>query len=952
MRLFAMTFQCVARALTRMGDSTHASAPSIHPHESASHRVPMGVIVPSRRRSLEQAAGVGLGLALACAKAHAAPSYDVRAALSASGDVVSFDEVVALEPADPPPSALTLWLYADRQRTKPPSFDEFSAERLYVGNASYGGFDPLIIRVEGCPEQSIAGAGDDEVSPVEGRSLTIDVCNEATKPLRVHVRGALRLASRYGTLGHARNGTQLGDPWYPLLVDAEAPAPPRADHRVTLSSEEPRVFVHGGGATSGKEASWEVRDVTHAAVFALEEAHIARETVRGIDVSFVTQRAPVPRTKDSPTGEADPFDPDASRKIVATTERAISFARSLGMSASPIALPRGLSPKLVVVEIEERQRLAVALPGILAVSDRAFRLFPLGAVERFHELGLRRRAFAVLLDPHLRAVERERDLPWAADLSASLLLDLSIRAENEPRKSPSDLVGFASFHPAVDQLLYAPQVAFRSEYFAQHDGDDLDRDGAERAKNPWPFGRFVLEKLRDRLGPEKLSEMARLHLFQGISFRNAASQAHEAPLDAFFATWIGKKRRLAYRLGPIRSTKTDEGFEHVVTVERLGETWIREPVTVEVRDEEGKKVRGVWDAPGEAGEVRLRTSHALDAVTIDPEGRLSQDPKLTRVHPRYDDTTEHPFRPPVFNAFAANLSFSRARPDALVDFSLRRKYDVREGFGLRLVTSQRGYGGGIRYFRGLGSMVDLNSTAATASVGVSALRSDTGFGGSRTPVTEAGVNLGVGFDTRRQINDPATGRSLSFGTFLGVDHEDAGKNHLALTFSARGQQLLWTSVTNIVALTAGGTLAKCPALPHALPTLGSRQSLRAYETDELLGCATTFVSIEDRWSPLRGFYWNAANLAWLRKVQVVPFAAAGTVSSRTTAEDLFRRYFLEAGLGLRAHYDYAGVQPAVMALDFAFPLTRRDDCRSRDKSGICTSQRAPLGVWVSFEQTF
>lgn len=895
--------------------------------------------------------GFGLALTLMSRVGVAGPSYDIRAMVSEGGDRVAFDQVIAFDEDDPPTRSVTLFLYADRMRGEPPSLDEFSAERLYVGDLSRGGFETLRLRVDGCPEQELPEALASEVSPTRGRILDISVCDKASLPLRIRIEGSLGLARRYGTLGHARNGTQLGDPWYPLVIARDAPVPARTKHRVTLASEASRIFVHEGGASEGREASWEALDATHAAAFVLESGHIQREVVQGVQVSFVTKRAPVSSRRDPVLGDADPFEPDAAGKIVSAAKRAIAFARSLGMSASPIAMPRGLRDRLVVVEIEERQRLAVTLPGIVAVSDRAFRLFPLADIERFHELGLRRRVFSLLVDPHLRALESERDLPFVADLVGSLLHDLSVRAEREPRKTPSDLVGFASFHPAVDQLLYAPKVAFRGEYFAGLE-DDPDRDGAERALNPWPRGRFILEKLRDELGNERLFEGMRAHLFEGVPLREAMEAAGERSLDTFFETWVGPKRRVAYRLGEIRSTEVGEGFEHVVAIERLGETWIEEPVTVEVRDEEGERVRGVWKGSGPRGEVRLRTRHAFRAATLDPEGRLTQDPRLTRVHPQYDDSTEHPFRPPVFNAFAAHVSPSRKRPDALVDFSLRRKYDVREGFGLRLSTSARGYGGSVRYFRGLGSMVDLNSTTATASVGLSGLRSDTGFGGARTPVTEAGLTLGLGFDSRRQINDPSTGTSLSFGSFVGVDREDSGDAHLALTLSARFQRLFWTSLTNVVALTAGGSLAKCPALPHALPTLGSRQLLRGYETDELLGCATSFVSLEDRWSPLRGFYWNMANLAWLRRVQFVPFAAAGTVSSRDTAADIFQRFYAEAGLGFRAHYDYAGIQPAVLALDLAYPLSRRDDCRAYDSRGLCVSHRAPLGVWVSFEQTF
>lgn len=948
-----------------MGEAAHSASPSIQPHEPVVSTRFLPAAVSATRsflRSRLAAAGQVLAASitslvlLAPRIAGATPRYDVRATIAEDGAEVALDEVVTDAAWSAATRSLSLWLYADRQRRTPPSFDEFTAERLYVGNASYGGYGPLDVEVDGCPPERIAAADARSVDPVAGRTVNVPVCAAATQPLRLHVRGSLALAARYGTLGRARNGIQLGDPWYPLVVTTDAPAPARGTHRVSVASPGERVIAFAGGAIEGHRASWEVDDATHAAAFLLDDAHVAREDVRGVAVTFVTKRAPVPNGS-GPAGWADPFDPDAARAIAGTTERAIAFARRLGFVASPVALPRTIASKLVVVEVEERQRLAVALPGMVAVSDRAFRLFPVEAIERFHELGLRRRLFAALLQGTERATEPERDLPFVADLDAMLLVDLSIRAEREPRESPADLIGFAGFHPAVDQLLYAPQVAFRAEYFSDLDGKDPDRDGAERAHNPWPVGHFVLEKLRDRLGHERFARATRLHLFEGLSWREAAERAYGAPLDEFFRTWIGPPRSIAYRLGAIASTKHGARYEHAITIERLGETWVREPVVVEVRDEAGAKVRGVWDVAGSSGRVVVTTDRPFASATLDPDGRLVQDPALSDEHPKWDDSTDHVFRPPIFNSFAANLSVTQARPDVTLDFALRRKYDVREGYGLRLASTARGVGGSVRYLRGVGELRDLNNTVGNVSVGVSALRSNTGFARSKIPVTEGGLVVGAGYDTRRQLYAPATGFSLSVGSFVGVDREDRdcedrGCDHLALNVSARAQQLFWTSVTNVVAVTGGAAFARCPALPQSLPGLGSRQILRGYEVDELLGCATAYAILEDRWSPIRGLYVNAADLAWGRRLEFVPFGAVGTLSSRDTAADLFQRYRFEVGLGLRAHYDYAGIQPGVLALDFAVPLNRTDACRTTGATGACTSYRSPIGFWVSFEQTY
>jgi hypothetical protein len=132
--------------------------------------------------------------------------------------------------------------------------------------------------------------------------------------------------------------------------------------------------------------------------------------------------------------------------------------------------------------------------------------------------------------------------------------------------------------------------------------------------------------------------------------------------------------------------------------------------------------------------------------------------------------------------------------------------------------------------------------------------------------------------------------------------------------------------------------------------MSGRQYLRAYAADELLGCADAYAIFEERFTVLRGIYWNTAHVAWFKGIELVPFAAGGFVSSRTTASDLFDHAYAEVGSGVRAFFEYAGVQPTMLSVDVGVPLSR-SSASYLDSSGI-VHHRAPIGLYISFEQTY
>jgi hypothetical protein len=130
--------------------------------------------------------------------------------------------------------------------------------------------------------------------------------------------------------------------------------------------------------------------------------------------------------------------------------------------------------------------------------------------------------------------------------------------------------------------------------------------------------------------------------------------------------------------------------------------------------------------------------------------------------------------------------------------------------------------------------------------------------------------------------------------------------------------------------------------------------LRGYDPNELIGCSTAYVILEERWSPIRGLYVNAADLAWGRRLEIVPFTSAGVLSTQTSPFEIRKHVYVDAGLGLRGFYDYAGVQPGVISVDVGFPLNRpaSESCRVPGSDGRCRAQWQSFGLYVTLEQTF
>lgn len=966
MRLLARRCSASIQTRTRMGATTHATSTSVQsgtPAMLMSHKdstrprlacflvrliwawLLCVVLVSGRTASADLTAALER------------PQYDIRVAVDVTQQRVTLHELIRLPDWDSP----VLWLYADRLRERPPSLDEIESERIFPVGIELGGFGSLTVRVEGCPTSTIPSVA--HADPHRGRDVPLSICPTASRPLRLEIEGTLVLPLRYGTLGAARDTVTLADPFYPLVLRSAADTvPPLADHVVHVAPLDERIVASANGVVSVDEAhpvaAIEQNQVTHAPLVVLPPTRSFVEDQRaGIRLQLVTDRREMdvrhlfPVEGNEPADQGDHWDVDAAGLLHGTLLDCIALLRRMGFTRSERPRVRGLAPTLTVVEIPERQRLAIEAPGMLLVSDHAFRITPTAdRTRRLHGRPVARRAFTALIAPHLAATSTRQDAPWVGDLDGSLLVERLLVESSAAKGGAKALISFAAFHPAVDQLLYAPRVAFGAELFGTIEEPDPDRHGADRARNGIPLGQLVGRKLDDRLGPALEKATAR-HFQHGDPWPVAAQSVADHDLGYFWKQWIGPHRKLAYRVGAVKLSA--DGHTAHVTVERLGETWIREPVVVSVLDVDDNEQRAVWDAAGPKGEIEFHTKARYRETIVDPDARLAEDTSLVDGHPRFDNTTRHPWRPPVFSSLGLQYTATEKRLDFDFNFGMRARYDVERGWGLAGARAARGWSGNVRWFENFGRLRDLNYRVAQWSLGAGFLRTPFGFGLEPNPVTEFSLTFTLGWDTRVQLMDPRSGTSGQLLVTPAVARVDGGEPRGTVTLGARYVHLFLEHLRSTTAM----LVSVATVLGHAFETqylgVADRNMLRGFEADELLSRTRAMLIVEQRVRLIGGQFVDIANISWIKSLELAPFATVAAASGRESAFNFQGKGKLvaEAGVGLRLHHEYFGVQPAVLALDFAVPFFRDDPC-VRDAAGTCVRERQKYGVYLSAEQTF
>jgi len=866
----------------------------------------------------------------------AAPlAYDVRASLDAGREVLILD-VSSRVRVEEDESELRFWLMGDRLAVAPP-LDERSARWIYPGEVSLGGIDQVSVTIDGAPThwatEPVASGRD-----AGGSDLVVALPPGPAREVVVRIRMRLRIPDRFGRMGRVHGELSLLSPWYPLLVgtdreDREAWAF-EVPHHVEVTAASGEVLLAAAGALTHR-AERATLDVSapFVSLFAADHVHERAFDVGGTTVRMLGGREehrPPPEDAEGIDGVEDVVAIDRVSLVREVMTEVLSTARWLGLERPP---------ELVLVTVRSRIELAGHAPGVILISDRLFEVFPLDVVREFHRRALRRAIFAELADALAGALEPASDRGWAADLRSVVLLELDGLHRSSEARRPEDLLSLFAFHPAVDSLLYAPQITFEQVYFGAIDESDPFRDDPVRARAIVSGGRRLLECARDALEDEPFGRLIAMLAHVRRDARRAIDRVGASPL---LPGWLAyASSRVNYRLGEITSEATENGYLHRIEVFRDGDPR-EEPVEIEVQDQAGHSVVVVWDGVGSRSVVEVETSAPRGTVTIDPRHRLPQSAEVADGHPRADDATEQPFRPPILSAFSLSLLLSEANVIGLVDFAIRRRYDLEHTVSIRLSRSVARTGGRLRYVQGLGPKVHTNRRLGSVGGGIGVNYIEPGFGGSALGGWALDLEVSGAVDSRSYINDPRSGYSLA-GTLIltGTLREDGSLN-LGARGAVRAGTIVPVGLLNAFAFVVGGGFTAGPALNADLQSLGGGNGLRGFANDELLGTGALYGVIEHRITAISDLAINIMHLAWVREMQLAWWVGAGGVFETTEGRDAV--FALEAGAGVRFHYDYGGIQPGLLSLDVGVPISRFWD--------PATNTRPPVGFYVAFDQYY
>lgn len=829
-----------------------------------------------------------------------------------------------------------LWLYPDRLAVPPRAMNERSWRWIYPGEIDLGGIEVSEVEIDGRPAETRIAR--EAVGTIRGRDsagadLVVPIEPGPERTITLTLAFTLRVPSRFGRLGRDDGLLSMAAPWYPLVVDGDTWAF-RVPHRVEVECADGEVTL--GASWIGRRGAHE-QIAPYVPALAAERFYDYERRAGPVSVILRTPE----RLYRPPSGGdlEDVAHIDLGGLVEEVARDVVASARAFGVE---------VPPRIVLASIPSRTELAANAPGVVLFSDRIFQIFPIDQTRNFHRRALRRALFALLAEALTARADPPADATWANDLRAVVLVDLDEARRHTGARTPEQLLEIVSFHPAVDQLLYAPQVAFEDSYFATIEERDSFRDDPLRSRWPLSRGRRVLEMARDAMSEEQIRRLSAMLVNARRPARAAFEEAAPERVDRLPSWLRASGEPVNYRLGRVRSERQADGrWRHRIEVLREGADRV-EPVEIAVHDASGHTEVARWEDAGERGEVEVITAGSFTGAQIDPRHRLPQDPGIADGHPRIDDATDHPWRPPILNGFLIDVFVSEGLFTGLVDFALRRRYDLEHTIDLRLERTAAITGGSLRYTYGLGPKVHTNRRLGFFSVGLTFERLHEFFGNAEQGGWRGQLFVAGGINSLFFQPDP---REMFFAAArlvggLAVRDDET----LSGTFrgAIRGGFVLPVGLLNAFAVIAGGGFAAGDALASELQSLGGRNVLRGFESGELLGRGSLYLVVEHRWTALTDLAWNVAHMVWMREIQLVVFAGAGLVFG---TEDRDVAGGVEVGGGLRFQYEYGGVQPGVVAIDVGVPVTRTDS-RVFDDEGTLLRYRNPVGFYVSFDQYF
>ncbi len=892
--------------------------------------------------------------ALAVASAAERPRYELSVRVDRDARSVEGHVRITVPPAPIERASIYLWRYPDRLATRSKKLNEYNFYWVYPRSFNPGELRTGAITIDG-------EAADLEVldHPQAGPRTLLRVT-----PKRVIAAGAravveldvhVKVPTRYGPFGCVHSLCTLTGGFYPMLPPDDAAgfalldAPPaRADYQVTVGVPRVSDVVIDGelhAVERGGQVTVALPNARQAAILVGKPRYRAVEAdYRGQKIVYLTADVKgIPPT----STQLLPYQPtDRTWRVIEAAKGALDLLDELGLPMAP-------GHTLRLVGGEEKLELALPLGGFVLVSDQIFDIFPLGRFLKFHELQLVRAIYDNWIDERVAARERADDVAWAPDVTASYLVDLYTLRSYRKEEFARQILSWAGFIPAIDRILYAPQIQFAAAYFYSLEDADPLRDSLRQFNNDRPTGKTVYSKLRDLLGDKGIDQVARRQL-AGEPLRQAAESVRSETLDWFFRQWLRPYPAVDYRFISVSSERQAGGG---VTVTALvgkkspGPPPV-EPVEVAARDLKGHRVVEKWDGRGLEHSYVFELAAPLDVIEIDPRGRLVEQLPGANDDLRFDDRKPARWKF-IYNNFGGLVYFFPTLGiDLSLDFSLARILDLKNSMRFIIYhTNATDIGVLADYARSFGKKITDGRLSTAFDVSLSAARINASFGQAvgrgAHPGTQIGLGVGLGYDDRLFVWEPTKALSLSVSAGLVLTVLDNAQLLTQGTVSAGWESIVPLADGQGLALTASGAItAGDLSIARQMLAAGGDAGLRGYAIDELLGRGRVIARAEYRHVFVHDLNFNILHSLYLRGVGGGLFVEAAMVTACGSYSVDRSSFAYDVGYTLRLFADWFGVSQTTLNIDIAVPLRREQ----RDCFGPlpAPSTREPLGFFFAF----
>ncbi len=827
--------------------------------------------------------------------ASAAPHYEIEASYEngriSGRETITFQNNSKREVAD-----LFLFLYPNIYKKRERGVDDGFYKKIYPKGFSEERPGETIIErieVEGRPVQIV---------PVEGGALRGTLIRlPLPKPLppgdsiEIVVSFSTRIPEKFGPMGRFKDAVYLQGGWHPYLPYFSRgrwdfrTVPERSDFDVTFTIPKGwRIAAPGGAREGGTRESGATESSTtyrldHRGLFfplgLIRQGVLTERESEGVPLSYLHLKGK--------TGYA--------QRVLNAAAAAVAFqAREHGL------------PQIERIAFSESylfEELAVWGEGLILVSNRAFKVFPLLA--KYHEAAIARAVFIALWQKRLPTEEE-----WVWEALAALDTGRFFAERHTGRDLKRLLRPFA-FLPIVDQILYSRELPLRELYFGEIKRPSV-YENMLTFNRPRLDGGGVMRKLSALAGPSAIERtvaayLERLRRRDFRPFRRVAEEETGRDLTGFFGQWLSSNPLVDFGIEEVSSEPMPRGgFKTRVLVSRQGPGI--EPVDIRLRQRSGRYDVVRWEGLSTRFEVITFTPSLVSVVEIDPDG-------VTNDIQRFNNRDPHLWKV-LLDRFTLSYDFQTRVISYNAGFSFQRLYDDKNNVLFNVFSNEQSsgtaleYGHIFHYSHGVAFRLFFEKRAL-AEEGQTGLL---GVVGARYRLSYPGVPFFAGYVQQ------LLGKYPSLSLTGDVNQQFTGGEYRRVALLSADLRRTWriSNFHEVAArVFAGHSVGDLFAGNRFY--LGGENGVPGYEPLTFAGENLTLASLEYRFPLIYETDLNLGTLIIGHLLQGVIFADAGTVSNGHQTFDV-GEYKRDVGGGFRWAVDFFGFYPSLARFDFAYPI--------------------------------